>query len=217
MRSQNKLNALKSDIKTRLGEKSLLNLSLQKKTPRIFSGIKPVDQFLRGGIPQDSVTEIGAPLGKGGRELLLIFLGAAIKKMKPSQPWILWVSCQREVELYPPALFSYGIHPERTLFTTSLSPLKELNRVFMSAFFKLIIIDSPRGIKQSDHSFLSTRARLNSQSIILLRDFFLSNSNGNIWARFRFNCWQRHQTRQLCFTGIKGTSQTSLTLSKAVI
>lgn len=158
---------------------------------KLGSCIREVDDFLDGGLPFNGITEFGMPLGKEGRLLLLKFLVNATRGLEVEPTWTLWVSSHDDFSVFPPAWFARGVSPSRIVFTQTEAPARDLKRAIINPFFKLVVLDSPQRFSKDDCFFINTQARLNQQLVILLRDFFLSNKQGNVWAKLRFNCWKQ--------------------------
>lgn len=170
---------------------------------RLTFGIPLLDDFLKGGLPFGKVTELGMPLGKEGRSLLVRLL--AHHQTQAQKPFrVLWISCFPGISIYPPAWFTRGVSKKDTIFTYSEKPVVELKRAIIHSFFKMIILDAPKGFTRNDSLFLSTQAKKNKQVIILIRDFFLSNLKGNIWAQLRLNCWRRSHKHEFVIRAVRG-------------
>ena len=184
---------------------------------KLASGVPGIDAFLRGGLPMGKVTEFGMPLGREGRVLLLNFLVNATQGVTSAPLWALWISSHRHLSVYPPAWYARGISPERMFFTASETPMKDLKRVIMNSFFKLIILDSPKQFSKDDCLFINTQARRNQQIILLIRDFFLSNLRGNIWSTLRINCWKRQVSNQFMLRVIRGLSNRELLIDEGAL
>jgi len=190
-----------------------VNYSKQEK---LTLGIPLVDQFLSGGIPFGKVTELGMPLGREGRSLLVKLLAHHQSQTQKSFK-VLWISCFPGISIYPPAWFIRGVSERDTLFTYSEEPMTELKRAIMHSFFKMIILDAPRGLRRDDSLFLSTQAKKHNQVIILVRDFFLSNLKGNIWAQLRLNCWRRPQKHEYVIRVVRGLPSGELHLKESLM
>jgi len=139
------------------------------------------------GVPFGRVVEFGAPMGMDGREVLL----RLISEMTTLKQWALWVNCYSEWSALPSAWFARGVQPEYLVFAESQRPMSDLKPVFLSPFFKCMVIDcSDVRLKVGDFAFLSHQARQFNQLIIVIRNYYLSNSYGNIWTPFRFNIFR---------------------------
>ncbi len=202
---------------------SLKAASLVPAGDRLSSGITALDDFLGGGLSWGSVCEWGIPFGSGGREVLVSFLAGAsslsnhmgrVDQAAVSLPWTLWVQGRSGLTVYPPAWHARGVDLERVRFATSAKPVADLKPVFMDPLFKIIVIDAPRSLSDDDCAFLARQARAQGQLIIILRDFFLGERRGNVWARLRINCWcpdPVHRPESLCLRVVRGLSQRQMT------
>ncbi len=177
---------------------------------KLASCIREIDDFLEGGLPFNGITEFGMPLGKEGRVLLLKFLVNATRGIQVKPLWALWVSSHNEFSVFPPAWFAKGVAPSRMVFTQSTAPAQDLKRAIINPLFKLIVLDSPQRFSRDDCFFVNTQARINQQLIILLRNFFLSNNRGNVWAKLRLNCWKRQSTGDFMLRSIRGLPRRQL-------
>ncbi len=184
---------------------------------RLASCVDRVDDFLEGGLPFGGITEFGVPLGKEGRLLVLKFVANATRGIRTEPMWTLWISSHDTFRVFPPAWFARGVSPARILFAQSERPLRDLKRAISNPIFKLIILDSPRKFTREDCFFINRQARLNRQLVLLLRDFFLSNRQGNIWAGLRMNCWKRYPSEAFVIRVIRGLSHRELTLGASEI
>jgi len=183
---------------------------------KLLFGIPLLDDFLKGGLPFGKVTELGMPLGKEGRSLLVTLLAHnQIQAQKPFR--VLWISCFPGISIYPPAWFIRGVSEKDTIFAYSEKPIVELKRAIIHSFFKMIILDAPRGFTRNDSLFLSTQAKKNKQVIILVRDFFLSNLKGNIWAQLRLNCWRRSHKHEFVIRVVRGVPSGELRLKESLV
>lgn len=197
-------------------------LNLGRATEGVFSrrlvaGVAVLDQFLEGGLPFGSLSEFGMPLGKEGRLLLLKYLVTATRGIDMNPLWTLWVSSFSEYQVFPPAWFAKGVDPNRIVFAESEAPVRDLKRAILNPFFKLIVFDSPRTFSKDDCHFLDQQARRNDRVAIVLRNYFLSNQRGNIWARLRLNCWKRHASNQFVIRVIRGLSRRELLLDEELL
>lgn len=158
--------------------------SQQSPNQRLSCGNAAVDAFFGGGLPIGAVTECGMPLGRGGRHLLLPYLRAA-------PHWVLWVTRDEDLQPLPVSWFARGIQAERLVFAATQKPLQDLQRVFIRPFFQMIVLDRPARLTRDDCAFLSRQARQQHLTIVLVRDYFLSHTRGNVWAQGRVNAWTR--------------------------
>ena len=187
-------------------------------TPRkLASCVEEIDGFLGGGLPFDGITEFGMPLGKEGRLLLLKFLVNATRGLQIKPVWTLWVSSHPDFSVFPPAWFARGVSPSRIIFTQSPAPAQDLKRALINPLFKLIVLDSPQRFSRDDCFFVNTQARLNQQLILLLRNFFLSNKQGNVWARLRLNCWKQQRTGLFILKTVRGLPRRQLSIHEETL
>lgn len=158
---------------------------------KLRSGVPELDDFLAGGLPFGTITEWGAPLGRGGRLVVARFLAAATQGRGLERPVMaLWVRpASTALSVYPPAWRAQGVNLARVRFAHSARPVAELKPLFMDPLFKLIVLDSPEKMAPEDVAYLARQARANGQLILLLRNCMLSSERGNVWAKLRMNCW----------------------------
>ena len=157
---------------------------------KLSSNIRDLDGFFDGGLPYGSVVEWGVPFGLGGREVVLAFLSRT-----PRTVWTLWISSKPQFTVYPPAWHARGVDLERIRFTCSSKPVEELKPALLDPFFKVIVFDAPRHFTDDDCAFIARGARARGQLVLILRDFLLGQRRGNVWARYRVNCWRPSQER----------------------
>lgn len=198
------INELKEEISRRFPEAAVPGGASTSRPLKLASCIREIDDFLEGGLPFNGITEFGMPLGKEGRVLLLKFLINATRGIEIRPVWVLWVSSHNDFSVFPPAWFVKGVSPSRMVFTRSAAPAEDLKRALINPLFKLIVLDSPQRFSRDDCFFVNTQARTNGQLIILLRNFFLSDKRGNVWARLRLNCWKRQSGRNFILKTVKG-------------
>ena len=151
---------------------------------RLSSNIRELDGFFDGGLPYGAVVEWGVPFGLGGREVVLAFLSKT-----PKDVWTLWAGSKPQFTVYPPAWHARGVNLERIRFTCSSRPVEELKPALLDPFFKVIVFDAPRHFTDDDCAFVARGARARGQLVLILRDFLLGQRRGNVWARYRVNCW----------------------------
>lgn len=211
-----KTESVVSEISARYGA-SLIKGGVRRPQERLSSCVDRVDDFLEGGLPFGSITEFGVPMGKEGRLLPLKFVVNATRGVRTAPMWTLWISSHETLRVFPPAWFARGVAPDRILFARSESPLRDLKRAIGNPVFKFIVLDSPRKFTREDCFFVNRQARLNHQLVILLRDFFLSNRQGNIWAGVRLNCWKRYPSESFVIRVIRGLSNRELVLNASEI
>lgn len=82
---------------------------------------------------------------------------------------------------------------DRIFFAFSQEPFKQLKPAFMSSYFKIIILDFPHRLKEEEYAFLVKMAEKHRRFFFLLRPYFLSNKQGNIWSRVRIRKWSKSQ------------------------
>lgn len=168
------------------------------------SGHSPIDSFLNGGIPKNSVSEIGIPEGKPGREVLIPFLA------KVSQEHlILWVNSLSQLHVYPPAFYAKGVCSNHLIFSNTDTPVASLKPALLSPLFKVIVLDSSR-LSNKDLIFLQQKIREHQQTLIVIRPYFLSNAKGNIWSQLRLNIARMNSKGQYRLRMIKGSVKRDL-------
>ncbi|MCX6128950.1 MAG: hypothetical protein NTX25_07785 [Proteobacteria bacterium] len=170
-----------------------------------------LDEFLGGGLAWGELSEWGLPWGAGLRDLILPFLASAQHETQQAT-WILWIYGQKDVQINPLAWHSRGINLEKLRFSTSLRPLVEFKPLFLSNFFRIIVLDSISNLSSGDYAFLARQARSQQQHIMILHPSDLSNSQGNIWARLRLNCWRDFSQQRAFITLLKGRQQRQFSL-----
>jgi len=212
--THDKTQSIVSEISARYGELNLVTGGAHAPSEKLASCVDRIDDFLEGGLPFGGISEFGMPLGKEGRALALKFVANATRGIRTKPMWTLWISSSETFRIFPPAWFARGVSPNRILFAQSSRPLRDLKQAISNPIFKLIILDSPRKFTREDCFFVNRQARQNRQLVMLLRDFFLSNRQGNIWANLRMNCWKRHASGQFMLRVIRGLSQRELSLSE---
>ncbi|MBT4527432.1 MAG: hypothetical protein HOC24_12840 [Deltaproteobacteria bacterium] len=210
------LQQLRSEIGNKFPGVCLESGAQYRQQNKLTFEIPLLDDFLKGGLPFGKVTELGMPLGKEGRSLLVTLL--AHHQTQAQKPFrVLWISCFPGISIYPPAWFIRGVSEKDTIFTYSEKPIVELKRAIIHSFFNMIILDAPRGFTRDDSLFLSTQAKKNKQVIILVRDFFLSNLKGNIWAQLRLNCWRRPHKHEFVIRVVRGLPSGEIRLKESLI
>lgn len=177
---------------------------------RLPSSLDKVNHLLDGGLAFGQISEWGIPWGNQGRQLILSFLTMALQQGQ----WCLWVQRPSDTTAYAPAWQALGVPLERLKFVEVDDPIQALKPLFMSDFFKVIIIDCP--LTPKEYAFLAKRARVNRQLIITIRSHYLSTKLGNVWAKSRLNCWMDPLNERFYLRVIKGASprQFSFTLAK---
>ena len=179
----------------------------------LASSIGALDQFLEGGLRVGTLAEWGAPLGRGGRDIVLQYLA----RSEQAQQWCLWVCGKRDVRVYPPAWSARGVALAKVRFAYSDQPVRDLKPLFLDPFFRVIVLDVTRGLSIDDCAFLAQRARANKQVIIVLRNYFLSEKRGNVWAQLRLNCWQDEDGARYHIRTVRGLSPRQLSLPAHLI
>lgn len=179
---------------------------LESLPHRLLSGVTSLDQWLEGGLQRGSLSEWGMPHGQEARRILLRFLAE-------NDLFTLWVYGHEQSQVYPPAWVSLGVNLEKTFFVHCDQPIKKLRPVFTDNAFPLVVIDSPKKLSKGELAFVSHQLRKNQQTLLLVRNFYLSRKKGNPLSSLRINvswqpCSQSHQLHCL-----KGGPQTHLNLS----
>ena len=174
-----------------LDSQKLMYCDNMHKMNVLLSGIRSLDDFMGGGLPYGCLVEFGVPVTHGGRLFLLPFLAQATR----TKQLILWINGHDDLNVCPLTLYANGIDPEFILFADSTKPFEDMRCAFLSPLFKIIVIDvSSRAITQGESAFLSQRARLQGQIVILLRDTNLTAEKGNAFAKIRMNIgWSLNQ------------------------
>lgn len=156
---------------------------------KLFSGVEKLDYLLCGGFDFGQVVEWGVPFGLGGREIVLKFIASAIPHGVEKPEKVLWISSREEIKVYPPSWQARGVSLKNIFFVNSKKPLQELAPVFLESCFQVIVFDAAK-IRDKDLAYLSHKARKFGFLIFILRDYFLSQNRGNVWAKKRLNCGQ---------------------------
>jgi hypothetical protein len=160
------------------------------------------------GIPLGSLLEMGIPFGNGGRRLLVQLIAAATSAMSGVQKhWCLWISARMQPVVYPPAWQAMGINLNLLRFASSESPVADLKAAFLDDLFRLIVIDSPQGLRTDEHVFLAQCARKNRKVIIVVQDKLLSPKDSNTAARYRLNVLKPQGQNTLQIQPIRGLHQ----------
>lgn len=185
-------------------------------TPRrLSSRIRELDLGLGGGLPRGSLVEWGAPMGRGGRELLIPWIREVTQPSHSldTPAWVLWAYATPRLTPYAPAWAARGIALERLRFAQTAAPLTDLHPVFMEPLFRMIILDVSHTFTPDEYAFITRQARLHDQVIIVMRDHFLSPDTGNIWARIRLNTWLLNHADTYRIEILKGSSVRHLDLA----
>jgi hypothetical protein len=187
------------------------HLKLSKRSPvRLLSGFEPLDALLGGGLQEGEISEWGMPWGYGLRELILPFLTHA---QRQQGYWILWICGYDCVTINPWAWHARSIDLETIRFATSQNPLGDLRQIFLSDFFRVIVLDHIPRLREEDCQHLARYARVYGQTLIILRSHSLVNEQGNIWARVRTNCFCDLSRGEIRVEVVKGRSPKTLTFS----
>ena len=175
---------------------------------RLISGIQALDVCLGGGLPIGAVVEWGAPMGQGGRELLMPWIREITNPRDGASPpsWALWVYATPRLIPFAPAWAARGVTLERLRFAQTTSPLKDLQPVFMEPLFRMIVLDVSQSFSSEEYAFLTRQARLHNQTIVVIRDRLLSPEVGNVWARIRLNTRQLAEPSHYRVEILKGSS-----------
>lgn len=175
---------------------------------RLSCGIQDLDVCLGGGLPVGTLIEWGAPMGQGGRELLMPWIREVTNPRSSSlQPsWALWVYDTPRLIPFAPAWAARGVDLERLRFAQTDSPLKDLQPVFMEPLFRIIVLDISQKFSSEEYAFLSRQARLHHQTIVVMQDRLLSPETGNVWARIRLNSRQLAEPHHYRLEILKGSS-----------
>ena len=185
---------------------------LRQPVAKLSSRVALLDSFLGGGLGWGEISEWGLPWGAGLRDLILLFMASAQQEtQRPA--WVLWIYGQRDIQVNPMAWHARGIQLERLRFATSSKPLAELKPLFLSNFFRMIVLDSVAPLSHEDYAFLARQARSLQQHILILHAHDLSNSQGNVWARLRLNCRRDFAQQRAFITQLKGQQHSQLSLS----
>ncbi len=123
------------------------------------------------------ITECGMP--QGGRSLVL----SAVHHSSSRVIWVL--NAGHPLSVFPPAWSQFDL--EKILFLRISDVIKEAKALFLEPCFNTIVLDSFRNLREEDLAFIGMQARRFKFQTILIRDFFLTSKQGNIWAKSRFN------------------------------
>lgn len=175
---------------------------------RLSSGHPLLDDFLDGGLCWGELSEWGMPWGQSLRELILGFL---IRAQEAEPSWILWIYGRSDISINPLAWQARGLDLSWIRFARAERPLQELKPLFLSAFFRIIVIDDALRLQDDDCAFLARQARRHEQIMILLRPHSLSQGRGNVWAKTRVNCWQDLTQERLFAKIVKGRKPRQIT------
>ncbi len=212
-----KINQIRTDLSRQFPGLMISETPGRYQSTKLGSCIREIDDFLGGGLSFNGITEFGMPLGKEGRTILLKFLVNATRGLQLKPIWTLWVSSHRDFSVFPPAWFAKGVSPSRIIFSNAAAPAQELKRAIINPLFKLIILDSPQRFTRDDCFFINSQARFNQQLVIVLRNFFLSDKCGNVWAKLRLNCWKRHASGQFIIKTVKGLPRKQIVIDEELL
>ena len=184
---------------------------LKPEEQLLISSHPRLNALLQGGMRFGELIEWGMPRGRGGREIIALFLAQATRAAsQPQDPdatdssWCLWVTSDPDFVVYPPAWVARGVDLSHMRFACSKRILDELKPVFLDPFFKVIVLDDPRRLTAGDYSFLAHQARVHQQLIMILRNHFLTIRRGNVWAHVRLNGWYDAFSSRFFLQMIKG-------------
>ena len=176
---------------------------------RLVAGLEWLDKFFEGGVSEGAIVEWGVPFGLGGRELIAAWLASYCyqeRRLHQTIRPILWAYGREHLIVNPPAWAARGVPLRAVRFAHAPSPIKQLKPVFLEPTFHLIFLDAPTVLRADDCGFLVRQARQHGQTIFLLRDYFLSEKKGNIWAKVRVNCWHHHRLDSWRLKTVRGLS-----------
>ena len=177
---------------------------------KLRSGFDPLDSLLEGGLQEGELSEWGMPWGRGLRGLILPFLSYA---QKSCGYWILWVSGHERVTINPWAWHARSIDLDKIRFVGSQDPMHELRQLFLSDFFRVIVLDQIPRLREEDCQHLARHARTYGLSILILRPYALTNAQGNIWARLRLNCSHDWPGERMSVEVLKGHTPKTLSFA----
>lgn len=179
---------------------------LKKMPPEpatLSSGNDLLDEFLDGGLRWGEVSEWGMPWGQCLRDIILWFLIHA-QQRNEGPCWILWIYGQPDISINPLAWQARGLDLSWIRFARAQQPVRELKPIFLSDFFRIVVIDGAQRLHDDDCAFLARQARRHKQMIVLLRSHPLSQGRGNVWAKTRVNCWQDLKQQKVFAKILKG-------------
>lgn len=156
--------------------------SLALKPLCLSSTIGILDHNLQGGLPWGALIEWGAPLGLGGREVLLSYLAQATKNAE----WVLWSSCQENLAIYPPGWAARGVDLRYVRFAETQNPLHDLKPVYWQPFFRVVVFDGAN-FKDEEFAYIARKSRENQQITVVVSNGKINPQKGNVWARYRLN------------------------------
>ncbi len=181
----------------------------QRFSTKLLSGYEPFDNLLHGGLQEGELSEWGLPWGQGLRELILPFIRYA---QEECHYWVLWVSGHDRAKINPWAWHARSIQLDTIRFVVSPSPLDELRAIFLSDFFRVIVLDQIPNLSEEDCQHLARQARRSGLTILILRDGQLDTRVGNIWTRLRLNAERQSPAGDVRIDLVKGRRPQSLQL-----
>lgn len=179
---------------------------------KLLSGVTALDTILDGGLPEGELSEWGMPWGQGLRELMLPFLARA---QRDYSYWVLWVYGRQHVAINPWAWHARSIDLNMTRFVSSQDPMQDLRALFLSDFFRVIVLDQVPHLKEEDCQHLARNARAYGQTIMILRPDLLTHEQGNIWTRLRMNCHYDFERQSISVHVMKGRAPRAISITAA--
>lgn len=175
---------------------------------KLSCGIQALEECLGGGLPVGALIEWGAPMGQGGRELLMPWIREVTNPVNTSSSpsWALWVYTLPRLIPFAPAWAARGVALERLRFAQTTSPLRDLQPVFMEPLFRMIVLDVSQTFSPDEYAFLTRQARHHDQTIVVVQDRLLSPETGNVWARLRVNTRHLAKPHHYQLEILKGSS-----------
>ena len=149
------------------------NQTTPKVHPMLSSKDPILDNFLGGGLRWGEISEWGIPWGQGMRGIIIPFLVAA-QQDSDSRPWVLWIYGQRDICINPPAWHARGVELRTFRFTYAQQPVRDLRPLFLSPFFRIIIMDSVSKLNDDEYAFIARQARKQKQLVFILYPDLLS-------------------------------------------
>jgi hypothetical protein len=179
---------------------NLTALRSEKPGFTLNSGVDVLDRLIGSNLRPKRMIEWGAPLGSYGRLIPLLFLTGKV-------PPIVWVYSHEDLKIYPPAWAAWGIDLKNIFFVYAKDPVRELRPLLADSLFKTVVIDSPKKFHMRDMSFLHQKMRENGQMVFLIRHYFLSQKQGNVFAHGRFNVQYETNRGGFHVSQVKGQKQ----------
>lgn len=170
------------------------------------TGIKRLNSFLDGFPLNYGVIEFGCPHGSFGR-----VIPALIARSLGNS--CLWAYDDCDLNVYPNSWADIGFDLSRVSFIRDMKPIKCLKPVFNKKVHDVIVLDSKEFIRPSDLRYLANTARRQNVFFILLRNFYLSNKNGNPFCKYRINSSFDLSKKSFKLILIKGSNKKFLSLS----